>query len=60
MRGTAGSGYTTAASPLEFAATGLDRVGGKLMGDRTEAKQKTMFEDRMKRLREEMEASKGM
>jgi len=60
MRGTPGQGYTMAASPLEFAATALDRVGGKMMGDRTEQKQKDMFEQRMKRLQQDMGASKDM
>jgi hypothetical protein len=41
----------TAASPLEFAAAGLSRVGGQAMADRTEAKRQAMFDDRMRRLR---------
>jgi hypothetical protein len=55
-----GARVTTAANPLEFAATALNRVGGKLMGDRLQGQQGEMFDRRMGRLREDMDASRRL
>jgi hypothetical protein len=59
MRG-AGGRVQTAANPLEFAAAGLDRVAGQRMSNDVAGQQKQMFEDRMKKLREDMAASRGV
>ena len=52
MRGN--SRVQTAANPLEFAATAVNRIGGQAMSDRTEEKRQAMFEERMRRLRGDM------
>lgn len=58
MRGN--SRVQTAANPLEFAGAALKQIGGQRMADRTADKQQQMFEERMKRLREDMTASRGL
>jgi len=58
MRGN--SRVQSAANPLEFAGAALKQMGGQRMADRTADKQQQMFEERMKRLREDMTASRGL
>jgi hypothetical protein len=58
MRGN--SRVQTAANPLEFAATGLSRIGGQMKSDKIGLDQKAMFEERLRKLREDMGASQGL